>query len=61
MHDSEAWVACPVCGRKTRYRVRADTVAIRLPIWCHICKHETVVGIAQGKVNVLKTPPRQEV
>lgn len=51
MRESETWVTCPVCGRKTKNRIRADTEAKRFPLWCHICKHESVVDITQGKIN----------
>lgn len=54
MKPMESWVTCPVCGRKTKYRIRADTEAKRFPLWCSICKHESVVDIAQGKVNKSK-------
>ena len=54
MHEPGTWVICPVCGRKTRYRIRADTVAKRFPLWCSICKHESVVDIMLGKVGISK-------
>ena len=54
MKPMESWVTCPVCGRKTKYRIRADTEAKRFPLWCSICKNESVVDITQGKIKLLK-------
>lgn len=54
MKPMESWVTCPICGRKTKNRIRADTEAKRFPLWCPVCKHESVVDIAQGKVDVSK-------
>lgn len=54
MYDSGAWVTCPVCGRKTKNRIRADTEAKRFPLWCTVCKQESVVDITQGKVSKTK-------
>jgi len=54
MRESEAWVICPICGRKTKNRIRADTEAKRFPLWCPVCKHESVVDVTQGKVNISK-------
>ena len=28
------WVYCPVCGNKTRDRIREDTVLINYPLYC---------------------------
>lgn len=54
MHDSGTWVACPICGRKTKNKIRADTEAKKFPLWCYICRHESVVDITQGKIKLSK-------
>ena len=41
--DAEGWVRCPVCGAKTRTKVRADTHLVRFPLYCPKCHRETVV------------------
>ena len=38
-------IVCPVCGRPTQFRVRPDTVAKQLPVWCKHCRQESVVNI----------------
>lgn len=35
------WVRCPICGNKTRDRLREDTVLINYPLYCPKCKQET--------------------
>lgn len=42
--DSKGWVRCPVCGNKTRTKVRGDTVLENFPLFCPKCHHETVVN-----------------
>lgn len=39
------WVLCPICGNKTRTKIRPDTEAKNLPILCRVCKNEVVVDI----------------
>ena len=38
-------IVCPVCGRPTQNRVRPDTVAKQLPVWCKHCRQESFVHI----------------
>ena len=35
------WVLCPVCGSKTRLRIRSNTILENFPLFCPKCKHET--------------------
>ncbi|RKI91074.1 hypothetical protein D7V94_11200 [Parablautia intestinalis] len=37
MQDAE-WIRCPVCGNKTRGRIREDTVLKNYPLYCPKCK-----------------------
>lgn len=39
------WVRCPVCGGKTRTKIRPDTEAKNLIVFCPKCKRETVMDI----------------
>lgn len=50
----DKWVICPICGGKTRTKIRPDTVAKNLPILCRLCKNEVVVDIKDGKVEKAK-------
>ena len=31
---SQQWVMCPVCGNKTRTKIRKDTKLINFPLYC---------------------------
>lgn len=48
----EKWVLCPICGGKTRTKIRPDTEAKNLPILCRLCKNEVVVDIKDLKAEV---------
>lgn len=39
------WAVCPVCGWARMMRVEPDTKAKRLPVYCKLCRHETIVNI----------------
>ncbi len=45
------WVFCPICGGKTRTKIRPDTEAKNLIVFCPKCKRESVVNVAGGKIN----------
>lgn len=42
---TESWVPCPICGRKTRTKIREDTEAMNLPVFCPKCNHGFVMDI----------------
>lgn len=42
---TEKWVLCPICGGKTRTKIRPDTEAKNLPIFCKICKNEFLLNV----------------
>ena len=37
------WIRCPVCGNKTRDRIREDTVLKNYPLYCPKCKQEALI------------------
>lgn len=47
---------CPVCGNKTRDRIRSDTIMENYPLFCPKCKKETLVNIKQLNITVVKEP-----
>lgn len=49
------WVLCPICGGKTRTKIRPDTEAKNLPILCRLCKNEVVVDIKDMEVKRSET------
>ena len=56
MEVRNEWVNCPVCGNKTRNRIRDDTVLMRFPLFFPKCKNETLVDIEKFKMKVILEP-----
>jgi hypothetical protein len=50
------WVLCPVCGAKTRDRIREDTVLLNYPLYCPKCKRETLINAKELHITVIKGP-----
>ena len=50
------WVLCPVCGNKTRNRIREDTILINYPLFCPKCKQETLINAKELNTSVIKEP-----
>ena len=42
---SEQWIFCPVCGNKTRSKIRADTILINYPLYSPKCKQERLITV----------------
>ena len=42
--EYQKWVYCPVCGNKTRVRLRKDTVLLHFPLFCPKCRRESVIN-----------------
>ena len=55
----EQWVLWPVCGCKTRLKIREDTVLENFPLYCPKCKHETLISARQLNISVIKEPDAQ--
>ncbi|RXI40149.1 conjugal transfer protein [Clostridium tetani] len=55
MNNTE-WINCPVCGKKTRTKIRADTILINFPLYCPKCKQESIVNVKQHNTLVIKEP-----
>lgn len=56
MEMKTEWVKCPVCGHKTRNKMREDTVLKRFPLFCPKCKQETLIDIEGFIVKVIEEP-----
>ena len=54
--DKYKWILCPVCGNKTRVRIRDDTVLENFPLFCPKCKQETIINVKQLHMSVIKEP-----
>ena len=50
------WMLCPICGNKTRVKIRGDTVLENFPLFCPKCKHETIINVKQLNLSVIKEP-----
>lgn len=50
------WVKCPMCGNKTRNRIREDTVIRKFPLFCPKCKNETLIDVESLLVKIIKEP-----
>lgn len=57
--ENAEWILCPVCGNKTRYRIREDTILINYPLYCPKCKQESLIQAKQLKIKVIKEPDAQ--
>ena len=54
MMDRMVWLLCPVCGNKTRLKVRQDTELINFPLYCPKCKQETLVNVKNTQLSVIR-------
>ena len=52
----EKWLLCPVCGNKTRLKLREDTVLEKFPLFCPKCKQETLINVRQMNMFVIREP-----
>ena len=50
------WVKCPICGKKTRNKIRKDTVIKKFPLFCPKCKKETLIEIEDFDMKVINEP-----
>lgn len=54
--QKEKWILCPVCGNKTRIKIRENTIIINFPIYCPKCKQENLIKAKDFQVIVIKEP-----
>lgn len=51
------WIICPVCGNKTRLKMRNDTIMKNFPLYCPKCKKESLIEVKDFEViNVNEKP-----
>ena len=53
------WILCPICGNKTRVKIRENTILENFPLYCPKCKQETLIHIKQFNMTVIKEPDAQ--
>lgn len=52
---STEWIYCPLCKKKLRQKIRADTETKYLPLYCHWCRNEHIVNIKKSEIELLKS------
>ena len=52
----EKWLLCPICGNKTRLKLREDTILENFPLYCPKCMQETLINVQQMNMSVIKEP-----
>lgn len=50
------WLLCPLCGNKTRLKIREDTVLENFPLYCPKCKQEMLINVRKMNMDVIKEP-----
>ena len=56
MNKKTKWIRCPVCGNKTRDRIREDTVLKNYPLYCPKCKQETLIKVKNLQITTITEP-----
>ncbi|WP_291581416.1 cysteine-rich KTR domain-containing protein [Clostridium sp. UBA6640] len=54
--DNTEWILCPVCGGKTRDKIREDTELKNFPLYCPKCKQESLVNVRKLNTSIIKEP-----
>lgn len=50
------WILCPICGNKTRDRIREDTILKNYPLYCPKCRQEALIEVTNLQITVIKEP-----
>lgn len=50
------WILCPVCGKKTRDKIREDTVLEKFPLFCPKYKKESLIEVRNNIIKIVKEP-----
>lgn len=54
--EKTKWILCPVCGSKTRDKIREDTVLRNYPLYCPKCRQESLIEAEDFHITVIKEP-----
>ena len=47
--ECSKWIRCPVYGKKTRDKIRDDTILKNYPLYCPKCKQESLIEVAYDR------------
>ncbi len=50
------WILCPICGNKTRDKMRKDTVLKNYPLYCPKCRQERLIEVRNLQTIVITEP-----
>ena len=53
------FIRCPICGNKTRDKIREDTILKNFPLFCPKCKSKCLIDVEQFNITVIKAPDAQ--
>ena len=53
------FIRCPICGNKTRDKIREDTILKNFPLFCPKCKSECLIDIEQFHITVRRADNSQ--
>ena len=48
------FILCPICGNKTRTKIREDTELKNFPLYCPKCKKESLIDAKKYVVKEIK-------
>ena len=60
----DKWILCPLCGGKTRVKLREDTILENFPLYCPKCKQEMLIRankLRQHRIIRQKEPSYQQI
>ena len=52
--EKTEFILCPICGNKTRDKIRTDTELKNFPLFCPKCKKESLIDAKELQVTVIK-------
>lgn len=52
----EKWLLCPVCGNKTRLKLREDTIIENFLLYCPKCKRKTLINVQKMNMSIITEP-----
>ena len=50
------WILCPICGNRTRDKMRGDTVLKNYPLYCPKCKQESLIEAKNLQITIIREP-----
>lgn len=50
MKQKLEWIKCPICGNKTRLKMRDNTILKNFPLYCPKCKKESLIDVKDFKI-----------